>query len=269
MQKKIKSVSLLTLIFIPFIGAAGWYYCGLGKSYFSDGEKPASGSKIVSSNSCEREYNLAMQLLVEKKFDRAEKMFEHALMKRPQDTRILIALARIRMHDKDYARALKLLDAALVIDKENPQALDVLGYLYIERGMLEESIICFEKVGAAKMKADPVMASCAFASMGRIYVMQGETSKAQAALRSALNLNPKNDAVFLSLAELSIRQKDFKTGIIYLENIVSSSDSDNELRSLAYSGLAGVYRVKGDDSKADDFLLKARHLNPDNPNLDQ
>jgi Flp pilus assembly protein TadD len=92
------------------------------------------------------------------------------------------------------------------------------------------------------------------------YLNGGRISKAEASLKKAIELDPKNDKTYVELGRLYRNQgNSFQAGNLFKKALALNPKNDD-----AYVELGGIYRFLDKFSEAEDLLRKALELNPKN-----
>jgi tetratricopeptide (TPR) repeat protein len=131
-------------------------------------------------------------ILLEKagRTDAAIAQLETLYRDRPQDSAISNALGFILAdHDRDLARAQRLISAALKSEPDNPAILDSLGWLQFRRGMLAAALPLLER--AYRLDQDGDIG----AHWGEVLWAMGEKVKARETWNRALMVDPDNALV--------------------------------------------------------------------------
>ncbi|HEY4975407.1 MAG TPA: tetratricopeptide repeat protein, partial [Steroidobacteraceae bacterium] len=109
---------------------------------------------------------------------------------RPQDSAITNALGFILAdHNRDLARAQRLISAALKSEPDNPAILDSLGWLQFRRGMLQAALPLLER--AFRLDQDGDIG----AHWGEVLWALGDKTKARETWNRALMVDPDNALV--------------------------------------------------------------------------
>jgi tetratricopeptide (TPR) repeat protein len=131
-------------------------------------------------------------ILLEKagRTDAAIAQLEALYRQRPQDGAVANALGFVLAdHNRDLARADRLISAALRSEPDNPAILDSMGWLYYRRGMARTALPLFER--AFRLAQDGDIG----AHWGEVLWSLGEKSKAREAWSRALIADPDNALV--------------------------------------------------------------------------
>ena len=92
------------------------------------------GSAIGSENFFEK----GLKLFNDKKYDDAKFMFERSIVFNPKDSKSYLYLAKIYNHKKDQKKEEKNLDATLLIDPNNEEAILMLMNIGLEKSNFSE-----------------------------------------------------------------------------------------------------------------------------------
>ena len=90
------------------------------------------------SYSDENFFNKGIKLFDDKKYDDAKFMFERSIVFNPKDSKSYLYLAKIYNHEKDQKKEEKNLDATLLIDPNNEEAILMLMNIGLEKSNFSE-----------------------------------------------------------------------------------------------------------------------------------
>ena len=90
------------------------------------------------SYSDENFFNKGIKLFDDKKYDDAKFMFERSIVFNPKDSKSYLYLAKIYNHKKDQKKEEKNLDATLLIDPNNEEAILMLMNIGLEKSNFSE-----------------------------------------------------------------------------------------------------------------------------------
>jgi Flp pilus assembly protein TadD len=122
--------------------------------------------------------------------DAAIAQLETLYRDRPQDGAITNALGFILAdHNRDLARAQRLISSALKAEPDNPAILDSLGWLQYRRGMLQAALPLLER--AFRLDQDGDIG----AHWGEVLWTLGDKAKARETWNRALMVDPDNALV--------------------------------------------------------------------------
>ena len=94
----------------------------------------------ISSNAISSEdfFKKGLELFKDKKLDDAKFMFERSIVFNPKDSKSYLYLAKIYNHEKDQKKEEKNLDATLLIDPNNEEAILMLMNIGLEKSNFSE-----------------------------------------------------------------------------------------------------------------------------------
>ena len=127
-------------------------------------------SNAISS---EEYFNKGLELFKDKKFDDAKFMFERSIVFNPKDSNSYLYLAKIYNHEEDQNKEEKNLDATLLIEPKN-----------------EEAILMLMKIGLKKSNYSKVKDL----SKTFIEVCKNLCDENQKILETLENIEPKNES---------------------------------------------------------------------------
>ena len=90
------------------------------------------------SYSDENFFNKGIKLFDDKKYEDAKFMFERSIVFNPKDSKSYLYLAKIYNHEKDQKKEEKNLDATLLIDPNNEEAILMLMNIGLEKSNFSE-----------------------------------------------------------------------------------------------------------------------------------
>ena len=115
----------------------------------------------------------------------ARQLVEPRLTARPNDSALLVLLARIREASKDHAGMETLLRKAVQVDPSNRQPYEMLGRLYLSQKRLDEAVLEFDEV----LRREP-RAVGAHTMIGMIRQVQNRIPEARDRYKRALDIDP-------------------------------------------------------------------------------
>ena len=161
--------------------------------------------------------------------------------------------------NKLYQRALNHLSKAITIDPKNYGGLTYYGSTLVELKEYDQARKCFKNL--LGMKPDHSDATTYMNHLSQLYVSQNEFNKAIQACKILIKYQPGKKDHLISLANIYLEMRRVDTAEIILQNIILKDPS----YSKSYSSLAEIYgRIKGNNKKAIEYLLKAYQLDPKN-----
>ena len=90
-------------------------------------------SNISNANSSEKFFDEGLKLFKDKKYDDAKFLFERSIVFNPKDSNAYLYLAKIYNHQEDQDKEEKNLDATLLIEPNNEEAILMLMKIGLER----------------------------------------------------------------------------------------------------------------------------------------
>jgi tetratricopeptide (TPR) repeat protein len=141
-----------------------------------------------------------------------------------------------RTHEKkgDYSGALADYKKVLEIDQNSLSVLNSVAYIYLQVGLIDESIQYSGKALGIKKDSMP-----AFINLGIAYARLGNTNAAEDYLNRALQWEPDNESGMLNLAILYERQEDYSGASEYYSRLMRIGNIEGIL------GLARIYEKQG------------------------
>jgi tetratricopeptide (TPR) repeat protein len=167
-----------------------------------------------------------------------------------------VLLARIRLEEKDYERALASCRAALELNPENLETRDLEGIIFRRQGRVEEAIKTYREILEAKPKSPRFLYN-----LGIAQAKAGDTEAAMASYRQAVRLKPNFAEAFNNIGELGLREGRLDEAKAAFEKALSFNDAF----ALAHSNLAEVCVRKGEYEKSLAEVTAALRLNPGIP----
>jgi len=218
----------------------------------------------------------------------AEDVLTEAIRANPRNIDVLSALAQIRLAGQNWTGALAVADAIQAIGNDRGVADLIRGSAFAGQNKMEQSVAALEAAHASA--PDGLQATV---SLVTAYVRIGKTDKAEALLddlqkkypqnfqltllagntqlainnfqqaevnfRSAIALSPKQEAGYVALSNLYLRQKNYDLASKALQDGLRELPDNVNLRS----SIAGVMIERGDNEGA---IAKYESILKDNPN---
>jgi tetratricopeptide (TPR) repeat protein len=171
------------------------------------------------------------------------------------------------LREKQYDRAVDVLNKAIALKPEAARAHNLLGIAYF----LQENFKKAEEVFQEAVSLDKAYAA-AYVNLGNTCFMMGELAKAESYLKRALSIAPNSISALYSLGTLLLSRGQYEEGTAYLAQGVALDpeylDKQRDFTArIAVAGLsspetyfawAKVYAGQGRVDKAAEYLDKAR-----------
>jgi predicted Zn-dependent protease len=153
----------------------------------------AASRALKDNPSIHAALNAAMSLALVREDDRALKIANDAALQRPFDTLVQFVTiptlkAVVDLHHAQPAKAIDLLDGAMVYGRSNLGVLYARGIAYLEGRQGAQAVQEFQRViGARSFSCDP-LASLAKLGLARAYALQGDKANSRMAYQDFLAL---------------------------------------------------------------------------------
>ncbi len=183
------------------------------------------------------------------KLDEAAASYRRHLEKNPDDFEARTLLAGALIDLGDSAGALEQLLAAEKLEPNDTEIRKQIGFLYLERGDLEE----------AKRRLEGVDSPGALANLGLIARKQGQLDQAISYFLKALEKAPQDPELWINLADAYFSKRDESRALAGYEKAVGLGAADYE----TFFNLGALYANQDDNLKAAQWLDKALQLKPD------
>lgn len=189
--------------------------------------------------------------------DKAVKEYEDVLRKAssadPKNVNILKDLAGLYYQQKKFLDAITLYKLVLDIDKNDYEAVFLLGVLLEESGKRDEAVERFKEV----LKFKPDYAN-ALNSLGYLYAEDGrQLQEAEELIKKAILVEPDNGAYIDSLGWVYFKRNELDQAIEHLEKASFLLPDP-----LIYEHLGDAYFKKGAQDKAKASWQRSLELNP-------
>ncbi len=102
-----------------------------------------------------------------------------------------------------------------------------------------------------------------YINMGDQYYNQNKFDKAAEQYRQAININPSCATAYYNLGMISLLNRDYENSVTWFYNAIKYDCASVK----AYIGLGKAYRAQGNNEEAKKAFIKARDLDPDNPEV--
>lgn len=133
--------------------------------------------------------------------------------------------ARVYMEEEEYNRALAELEAARVLQPDNPRVYQNLGDLYVLRGMLEDAEKAFQKA----ITCEPRFTR-AYDGLANVYLRRGEGERGIVAMRQAVAISPRNAIRQLNFGKALLETDAVEEGRKAFEQAVREARADQPVR---------------------------------------
>jgi tetratricopeptide (TPR) repeat protein/ADP-heptose:LPS heptosyltransferase len=229
----------------------------------------------------------AIYLFNNKNFQNSLNIFLNLLKKDPKSIELLMYIAFNLMQLQRYQDAVKILNNVVAQDKKIPQIFYNLGVCFGVLGKYEEAIVNLKK--AISLKKDyfesyiqlgqllkkinliddaievyknaltqNIQKDSINVNISELYYIKKNYKLATKFSNEALNLNPKNIAAIINIANCYMEQNKVENAIIELEKAKSIQANS----PMIYNNLGFYNKILGEDSKAIKNYKKAISLDP-------
>ncbi|MEE2640834.1 MAG: tetratricopeptide repeat protein [Planctomycetota bacterium] len=171
--------------------------------------------------------------------------------------------AQLAMSQKDYQRAIELLESASGKEfrlYKLPDARMLMAKAHQRLGQFEKSIACLDRA----IEDAPENHHC-YLQRGRTYRLMKEYERAAESYAQALKLKPDSSELHTSMGALAIYRKNYQTAIEHLEKAIELNDQV----AVTHSNLALAYASVGKFDEARMELEKATALGYHQPEVVQ
>jgi tetratricopeptide (TPR) repeat protein len=167
------------------------------------------------------------------------------------DLKEQIKLSDIALNNKDFIKAITLLEKALEIYPNNFELNFKLGLIYNVLGKLKESINYYQKSVSINPNFSP-----AYCNLGIIYDKLNNKDLAIKNYLTAIKIDPKNSNAHYNLANTYFNIEDFNNA----EKHYFFSINTNSKNIYAYNNLLQIYDRTNDNDKLDKLVEKAKKV---------
>jgi Tfp pilus assembly protein PilF len=209
--------------------------------------------QFIGCSNKENEYiQKATDLIIEKKFDEAEKMIMEALKINPQSPTGLNNLGYIYMNQSRYDEAVQKFDEAL----KNYEKSEDKAVVYNNLGMVKEKMNDpeqAEKYYNLAIETDPQYV-ITYVNLGLLKESQGALAEASTIFQSALKFQPNNKSLLHHTGTTALRSKDYKLAQLAFDKLrqIDPFNPGNQ----TYLGI--IYLQLNDEESNPDLLIKAK-----------
>lgn len=138
-----------------------------------------------------------------KKFDQAQNVLNSTIQRFPQEEGVYFLQGSLYEKQKKYNEAEKAFRRALELQKDDPQVLNYLGYMYADRGVhLEEA----ESMVGKAVKSDPTNGAY-LDSLGWVYFKQNRLNLAEEYLKKAIIFVNSDSSIHDHMGDLYFKTK--------------------------------------------------------------
>jgi len=206
--------------------------------------------KVISFNMI----SLASEYISEKNYDKALIILEKVLKKDSENPQVRLLLAASYLHEKLYKKTKEHLDIILKKDPNNIKALITLANMFYKKNDYDNTkIICKKILSIDKNYTQ------ALGLTGRTFMAQHKLDKALAYFKKAVEIQPKITLNKLALAKCLIKGKMYDEAKIHLESIFKLHPDYLE----AHYNRALIYESDGDYESAEAEYLQEIKNHPD------
>ncbi|MBN2279964.1 MAG: tetratricopeptide repeat protein [Candidatus Marinimicrobia bacterium] len=192
-------------------------------------------------------------LLERRDYLRATKKFQQALILDPGQYLAYYLLARAYSEEKNYEDALLALDKCISIKDDYIKAYVVKGNIFIKTNKLNDAIATFTKITEIDRGY-----YAAWDKIGYINYTKKDYDAAIPAYNQAIKLDPEKSKPYENLGVIYSEKKDWDNAIT---NLKKASELNTKEETIWYR-LAAAYNAKGDAQNAKDAADKALTVKP-------
>ncbi len=197
-------------------------------------------------------------------YDAAMIAFRRALEKEPENVYALYGLGRTQLRMLQFSAAIENLKKAISLDSNFAPAYVALAQAYTDRYtyaedkgsaaiFLDQALLILDDARRVDPNYYPI-----YNQRGLVYQYKGDLSKAEAAFKKALELEPGDPVVHYNLAQVYLSQGKLDEALDMLQQGVTLDPQSVQLQLLYGKALA----VKGDLAKAEEAFKKGADLDP-------
>jgi Flp pilus assembly protein TadD len=166
---------------------------------------------------------------------------------------VYVALAQIRLDEKEYGRALETCEEALKLNPDNRDTRNLVGIALRRMGRVDEAIVAYREILDETPEAPRILYN-----LGIALAKDGDLASARAAYERALSLKPnfaeaRNNLgdVFLRLGDREAGEREFRAALAIQADFPS-----------ALCNLAEALFLRKDFAQAEELAAKAAALDP-------
>lgn len=237
----------------------GWY--GQAEAFASLGSNKLAleaAEKAYSLNSEDPRVRLALAraTYLTNDLERAERLYSSVSDTTMYKAADWIKLGQIVMGQKGFDRAEELLNRAIGMEPNNPEAYAAKGKLFLSRAKPDSAVVYYEK--ALSINPASLVAKI---NLGVALLQLRRPSDAIKVLREAVELNPNAVATHIYLGQALVMADDLSGALEeYQKALKLDPNSAPALRGAAF-----IHLKRKDYGTAETVLLKATALDPKNP----
>ncbi|MBO7605959.1 MAG: tetratricopeptide repeat protein [Elusimicrobiaceae bacterium] len=203
---------------------AGYYLSMLSKQDELLNLMEKAHKKFPDNN--EVSYYYALALVDGKKYNKAAKVFEGILEKLPENELVLFNYSALLYEQKKYNKMEEVLRKIIKINPNNTQALNFLGYFWIDKGSKKDLEEGYKLISEAlKLKPGEIAYRD---SLAWYYFKIGNFAEADKILKSFYDV--KDEEIYLHKAAVAYALKDFESAVKNYENILKINPKNNEAK---------------------------------------
>ena len=189
-------------------------------------------------------------------YDTAEMYQQKLILLGDKSAEDLAMLANIHFLNKDYEKAINLINEIIKGDNKYNYLNRLIGYSYFETGKHQEAATFLEKFLVTQPK-DRIIASD-YENLGKAYIALGDKEKGTATLKSAVDMNPTDKDAIKSIAETFKKMKMYPEELEYYKKITELLEpSASDFLNLG----SALYKNKKFE-EADATFTKVLELSP-------
>ncbi len=191
--------------------------------------------------------SMASEYISEKNYDKALGILEEVVERDPKNPQIRLLLASSYMHEKKYAEAKSQLDTILKKNPESIKALITLANLFYKKNDHDDVQTICKKILSIDKKYNQ-----ALGLMGRSLMFQGKLDKALDYFQKAIEIQPKLMLNRVALAKCLIKGNQYEDAKKHLDMVITLHPDYFE----AHYNYALIYENEGNYEEAKEEYLK-------------
>jgi tetratricopeptide (TPR) repeat protein len=188
----------------------------------------------------------------------ARKHYQTAIAGAPNHAPSLTNLGNILRNERQFEAAIGMLEQAAVLAQDVPLVHNNLGIALHQGGAIERAIAAFQE--ALALAPDFVEAHC---NLGAVYADQDQFAEAAECFKRAITLDPHHAPALANLGNAFNGLHRVDDAIAALEKALENDPGF----AFAYAKLATVYERLNDLEKAEEYILKSKSIDTDNPEV--
>ncbi|HEY6293954.1 MAG TPA: tetratricopeptide repeat protein, partial [Terriglobia bacterium] len=241
-------------------------HSSLGSIYSATGKTAEAIAELdralkLAPNSDESYRRLGGAYLASGRTGEAIQVFERAVQLNPYYWLNYNSLGQAYFQTGDYGKALAAWRKITELEPDNALGYSNIGAVYLTEGKYDQCLPPFQKALELQPNAD------IYSNLGTAYFYLGRYEESVNMFEKATEMNPNEETLMANLAD-GYRwsgQKD-KANATY-DNAISLAYKELEVNprnAVAMQGLALDYAKKGDSTQGQDYIKRARAIDPDN-----